>query len=194
VKKIKSVCVYCGSSIGADGRFRAAAAKFGQLLAKAGIDLVYGGGRVGLMGVIADAATNAGGRVVGVIPEHLNSVEIGHQGIDELRVVDSMHERKNLMFELADAFVVLPGGIGTMDETFEIITWRQLHLHDKPIVVADIGGYWQPFLRMIDHMIAARYAKPSIRDLFLTVSTIEEILPALMAAPEPRQAEHVERF
>lgn len=192
--RLRSICVYCGSRTGTDPRLRDAAATFGRLIAQAGLKLVYGGGRVGLMGVLADAALAAGGKVVGIIPEHLNSVEIGHQNVSELRVVTSMHERKHAMFELSDAFVVLPGGIGTLDETFEIITWRQLHLHDKPVVLVDSGGYWQPFLDMIDHIIASGFASPSIRKLFEVVARVEDAIPALMAAPAPREAEHAERF
>jgi uncharacterized protein (TIGR00730 family) len=171
-----------------------AAATFGRLIAQAGLKLVYGGGRVGLMGVLADATLAAGGKVVGIIPEHLNSIEIGHQNVSELRIVQSMHERKNLMFELSDAFAILPGGIGTLDETFEIITWRQLHLHDKPIVLVDCGGYWQPFLAMIDHFIGRGFAAPSIRKLFDVVGRVEDVIPALIAAPSPREPEHAERF
>ena len=172
----------------------AAAATLGGLIAQAGLGLVYGGGRVGLMGVMADAALAAGGKVVGVIPDHLNSVEIGHQNVSELRIVPSMHERKHLMFELSDAFAVLPGGIGTLDETFEIITWRQLHLHDKPVVLVDSAGYWRPFLDLIDHIIARGFARPSIRDLFDVVGRVEDAIPVLMAAPLPREPEHAERF
>jgi uncharacterized protein (TIGR00730 family) len=132
---ITSVCVYCGSRVGHE-RHKAAAARLGRQLAVAGIRLVYGGGRIGLMGVVADAALQAGGAVTGIIPAHLHDHEIGHHGT-ELHVVDNMHARKHLMFQLSDAFVTLPGGIGSLDETFEIVTWKQLHLHDKPILLVN---------------------------------------------------------
>ena len=184
--RLRSICVYCGSRTGTDPLLRDAAETFGRLIAQAGVKLVYGGGRVGLMGVMADAALAAGGKVVGIIPEHLNSIE--------LHVVQSMHERKNLMFELSDAFVILPGGIGTLDEAFEIITWRQLHLHDKPVILVDCAGYWQPFLDMIDHIITRGFAAPSIRKLFDVVNRVEDVIPALKAAPAPREPQHAERF
>src|SRR5579883_15172 len=142
--KVKRLCVYCGSSSQVDEIYRRAAARLGQVIAQAGIELVYGGGRVGLMGLMADAALAAGGRVIGVIPHLLHDREVGHAGVGELIVVGSMHERKQRMFDLADAFVMLPGGLGTLDETIEILTWKQLGLHDKPVIIADIAGYWAP--------------------------------------------------
>lgn len=192
--KFRSICVYCGSRKGDDPSLQAAAKLFGRLVAQAGLKLVYGGGRVGLMGVVADAALAAGGKVVGIIPEHLNSVEIGHQHVTELRVVPNMHERKHLMFEMSDAFVILPGGIGTLDEAFEIITWRQLHLHDKPVILVDCAGYWRPFLDLIDHIIAQGFASAAIRRLFQVVGRVEDVIPALQVAPAPREPEHAERF
>src|SRR5207249_47919 len=148
---VQRLCVYCGSSDRVDEVYRQAAVELGHALARHGVELVYGGGRVGLMGLCADAALAAGGRVTGIIPRHLHDFEIGHHGLTELHVVESMHERKRMMFELADAVAVLPGGLGTLDETFEVITWRQLRLHDKPIVVVDIAGYWQPFQDLVEH-------------------------------------------
>ncbi len=147
---VRSLCVYCGASDRVDAAYRQAAADLGTRLAEAGIELVYGGGRIGLMGRLADAARLGGGRVTGIIPAHLHDREIGHHGISELIVVGSMHERKHLMFERADAFAVLPGGIGTIEEAFEIITWKQLRLHDKPIVLVDIAGYWREFRALVD--------------------------------------------
>lgn len=192
--RLKSLCVYCGSSNRVAARHQDAAARLGRLLAESGVRLVYGGGRVGLMGVIADAAIAAGGEVIGIIPEHLNSVEVGHQQVSELIVVRSMHERKALMFEMADAFAVLPGGIGTLDETFEIVTWRQLRLHDKPVVLVDDGGYWQPFLGLIDHIIATGFARPGIRKLFTVVGSVDDVIPTVRAAPAPAEPEHAERL
>lgn len=191
---VSSLCVYCGSSSAVAPAHRTAAAKLGRILAESSIQLVYGGGRVGLMGIAADAALAAGGRVIGIIPEHLNKVEIGHQKVTELHVVPSMHVRKTMMFDLSDGFVVLPGGIGTLDETFEIITWRQLGLHDKPIILVDNAGYWQPFLTLMDHMITSGFARPSVRDLFTIVHRVEDVLPAVEAARTPRGAEHPERI
>lgn len=191
---LSALCVYCGSSDQVDPAHRQAAATLGRLLARSSTTLVYGGGRIGLMGICADAALAAGGHVIGIIPEHLNSVEVGHQGVSELHVVPSMHIRKQMMFELADAFAVLPGGIGTLDETFEIITWRYLGLHDKPIVLVDNKGYWRPFIAMIDHVIASGFAKPAIRALYQVVDRVEDVLPAIAAAPMPALADAAERL
>jgi uncharacterized protein (TIGR00730 family) len=194
MRNIESICVYCGSAVGKDSAHRAAAHRFGEILAENGIRLVYGGGRIGLMGVIADAAIAGGGSVTGVIPGHLESREKGHRGVTELRVVDSMHARKNAMFELADAFVILPGGLGTLDETFEILTWRQLGLHDKPIVLVDVSGYWQPFLRLFDHMVGGGFVAPEWRRLFELVDRVDAVIPALRRLPEPRLREAGELF
>lgn len=194
MSKVTSLCVYCGSRDRVDPAHRQAATALGRLCGEQGIRVVFGGGRIGLMGLCADAALAAGGEVVGIIPHHLNDVEVGHQGITELHLVDSMHARKQLMFEMSDAFAVLPGGIGTMDEAFEIITWRQLKLHDKPIVVLDNAGYWQPFLTLIDHIIASGFAPPGIRELFRVVQRVEDILPTLRAARTPIRADLPERL
>src|ERR1700687_244226 len=145
---VKRICVYCGSSGRVNEAYRAAATRLGMVLARAGIELIYGGGRVGLMGLVADAALAEGGRVTGIIPMHLHDREVGHTGLTELVVVDNMHNRKRRMFELADAFAVLPGGLGTLDETLEIITWKQLGLHDKPVVIVDVAGYWTPLIEL----------------------------------------------
>src|SRR5947209_7912016 len=151
MQKIARLCVYCGSSLGADPEFEKAARELGSALAQAGIELVYGGGRIGLMGAIADAVLAGGGRVTGIIPKSLRNVELAHAGLTELLTVGSMHERKRLMAERSDAFAILPGGIGTLDEAFEIVTWRQLHLHEKPIYLVDVSGYWQPLTALLDH-------------------------------------------
>jgi uncharacterized protein (TIGR00730 family) len=182
---VKRLCVYCGAAGKVDEAYRRAATDLGRLLAEAGIELVYGGGRIGLMGLIADAALEAGGRVIGVIPGHLHDYEIGHGGVSELVVVDSMHDRKRRMFELADAFAVLPGGLGTLEEAFEIITWKQLGLHDKPIVIVDVQGYWAPLARLVDHVVGEGFAHPSARDLFQVVPGIDELLPRLAQMPQP---------
>ena len=184
---IKRLCVYCASSRGHDETYRQAAVRLGTIIAEAGIELVYGGGRVGLMGLIADAALARDGRVTGVIPGHLNDREVAHPNA-RLVVVSSMHERKQRMFELADAFVTLPGGLGTLDETIEIVTWRQLGLHDKPVVIVDVGGYWAPLIALVEHTIAHGFAEPAARDFFRIVGDVDDILPALAALPEPRLA------
>ena len=185
---VKRLCVYCGSSSRVDAIYRDASRTLGSILAAAGIELIYGGGRVGLMGILADAVLAGGGRVTGIIPAHLHDAEVGHHGISELLVVGSMHERKRLMFERSDAFVALPGGLGTLDETFEILTWKQLRLHDKPIVIVDIGGYWQKLLALIDQIVDEGFAAPGILGHFQTVERVEDVLPAISAAPTPALA------
>jgi uncharacterized protein (TIGR00730 family) len=185
MKDVRSICVYCGSSSRVSDSFKAAAHELGTLLGQHDLQLVYGGGRVGLMGILADAALAAGARVVGIIPEHIQVLEVDHSGLTELHIVDSMHTRKRMMVDRADAFVVLPGGMGTLDETFEILTWKQLHLHDKPVIVADIDGYWKPLEAMIDHMIGQGFVQPAHRGLFTVVDRVADVLPALARQPEP---------
>jgi uncharacterized protein (TIGR00730 family) len=188
VATLRRVCVYCGSSARVDARYRDAAAALGRLAAEAGVEIVYGGGRVGLMGLLADAALAAGGRVTGVIPSHLYEREVGHAGLSELIVVASMHERKQRMFELADAFVTLPGGLGTLDETIEIMTWKQLGLHDKPLIIADIAGYWAPFSALLEHAITTGFTGAVARNFFRVVTRIEDVLPVIAALPPARHA------
>ncbi len=154
---MKSVCVYCGSNAGAKPAYAQAARALGARIAGEGLALVYGGGNVGLMGQVADAALDAGGEVIGVIPRHLVEWEVAHRGVSELVVVDSMHARKQRMFELADAFVALPGGFGTLDEMFEMLTWRQLGLGHKPCAFLDVAGFWQPLVAMLDTMVRERF-------------------------------------
>lgn len=177
---VKRLCVYCGSSGAVDARFRDAARELGTALAAAGIEVVYGGGQIGLMGLLADAALAAGGRVVGIIPNLLLGAESAHPGLTELVVADSMHDRKRLMAERADAFAVLPGGIGTLDETFEILTWRQLKLHDKPIFIVDVAGYWNPLRNLIEHLIAHGFAAPPVEHLFKVVPDVDSLIAALV--------------
>jgi len=193
MSKIKRLCVYCGSSAGSAPAYREAARELGRLLAAKGIELIYGGGRVGLMGFVADAALAGGGRVVGIIPDFLRSREVGHSSVSELIVVASMHERKQRMFERADAFAVLPGGIGTLEEALECVTWKQLGLHDKPIVVIATDGYWRPLFELFDHIVAAGFAGPETRALVAVVRTPQAALDALEAAPEPRLAPAIRR-
>jgi uncharacterized protein (TIGR00730 family) len=183
---IRSVCAYCASSSRGPESHKAAARLFGRLLAENGIRLVFGGGRVGLMGVLADAALAAGGEVVGVIPSFLRDLELAHDGCDEMIVTDSMHSRKQKMAELSDGFAILPGGLGTLDEAFEMITWRQIRLHDKPIVVVNVDGYWEPLRRLVDHITAQNYMWNGA-PLFRMVDRVEDVIPALREAPPERQ-------
>jgi len=182
---IGTVCVYCGSSGKGRESHRAAAVAFGRLLADAGIRLVYGGGQVGLMGLLANSAIDSGGTVIGIIPHFLDELEVGNTRCTELIRTPNMHERKSKMAELSDAFVILPGGLGTLDETFEILTWRQLDLHDKPIVVVDVEGYWAPLRAMVTHMADEKYIAPEHLDLLTFVDSVEEVIATLNQAPPP---------
>jgi uncharacterized protein (TIGR00730 family) len=178
------VCVFCGSARGARAEYVAAARRVGAALARSGLGLVYGGGRVGLMGVVADAALAEGGRVVGVIPEPLAREEIAHDGLTELHVVPGMHERKALMARRSAGFLMLPGGIGTFEEFFEILTWAALGLHRKPIGVLNVGGYFAPLLRLLDHAVAEGFVRPAHLALLL-VSADPEALVAGLRTHEP---------
>jgi uncharacterized protein (TIGR00730 family) len=187
--ELRSVAVFCGSRVGASPAYRTAAVALGEGLARAGLRLVYGGGRIGLMGALADAALAAGGEVVGVIPDFLQRWEVAHAGCSELIVTDSMHTRKRRMFELSDAFVSFPGGLGTFDETFEILTWRQLRLHDKPILIWDIEGSAAALLGLIESAITDGFAPPDAREFFETVAGVPALLERLAALhPEPSGA------
>ncbi len=185
--ELRSLCVLCGSREGTDPAYRKAAIHLGQLLAERGVRLVYGGGSIGLMGVIADAVIEAGGEVVGVIPDFLIRFEVGHRRLTDLVVTDSMHDRKRRMFEMADAFVVLPGGLGTLDETFEIVTWKQLRLHDSPIIILDVNGYWSPLLALLHATITGGFAHPDVAELITVVDTPEQVLLSLESAPMPKE-------
>jgi uncharacterized protein (TIGR00730 family) len=184
---IRRLCVYCGSSGAVDQRYREAASELGAQLAGAGIGLVYGGGRVGLMGLLADAVLAGGGEVIGIIPARLRDAELAHLGATELVVVGSMHDRKRLMAERADAFAILPGGVGTLDEMFEILSWKQLGLHDKPIFLVDIGNYWVPLRALLDHIVESGFARPGTRDLLRVVPSIAALFAALEAERAPQQ-------
>jgi hypothetical protein len=178
---IKRVLVFCGSSPGARPEYAAAADELGRLLAGRGQGLVYGGARVGLMGAVADGALAAGGEVIGVIPRRLVEHEIAHTGLTELHEVGTMHERKALMAELADAVIALPGGTGTLDELFELFTWSQLGLHHMPIGLLDVAGYWQPLLAMLDHMVAERLLRAEHRATLLVSTEASALLDQLAA-------------
>ncbi len=170
------ICVFCGSSAGHGDGYLRAATGLGRLLAKRGIGLVYGGGHVGTMGALADGALAAGGEVIGVIPEHLMRAEVGHHGLTELRVVADMHERKATMAELADAFVVLPGGAGTLEEFFEVWTWAQLGLHAKPIGLLDVDGYHRPLMALVEHMTGAGFLRAEHAAMLLREQDPEVLL------------------
>lgn len=176
--ELKSLCVFCGSSSGTEPSFRQAAGRLGALMAERGVALVYGGGHIGLMGALAEAVIEGGGRVIGVIPEHLMRMEVAYLEIHELIVVDSMHTRKRRMFDAADGFVVLPGGLGTMDEAFEILTWKQLRLHNKPIIVVNQNGYWDDWVRLVDKIVTQGFAHPEITRLFTVVDDIDRVIDA----------------
>jgi hypothetical protein len=176
IRSLKRICIFCGSSQGNKPAYVEAAKNAGGELARRGIGLVYGGGNVGLMGVVADAVLAAGGHVTGVIPQALMGRELGHRGLPDLRIVKTMHERKALMAELADGFVALPGGIGTFDEFFEILTWAQLGLHDKPCALLNVNGFFDPLLRLVDHAIDEGFIKPRQRDFTIVDSDFGTLL------------------
>lgn len=176
---IQSVCVYCGSSNRVDDKYKKMAATVAAALAAHKMRIVYGGGHVGLMGVLADAALAAGGEVVGIIPEHIRAHEVQHTGLTELVVVDSMHTRKSLMVERSDAFVILPGGFGTLEEAFEVLTWKQLALHNKPIVIYNAFGFWDLLTTLMEEVIAKGFAPETNRRIFKVVTTLDEMFDAL---------------
>lgn len=180
---IRSVAVFCGSRSGADPAHAAAAEALGRALAEAGLTLVYGGGGIGLMGKVAEAAIAAGGRVHGVIPEFLTRIERVYPEVAELEVTGSMHSRKTRMYELSDAFIVLSGGLGTMDELMEVLTWRQLGLHDKPIILLDIAGWARPLIALFEHLIEAGFVAADNRQLFAVAADVPAVMALLRASP-----------
>jgi len=184
MSEIKSLCVYCGSSINVDDDFKDAAKKMGEILAKSNIRLVYGGGKAGLMGIIADSVMKNGGEVLGIIPSHISDREIQHTSLTELIIVESMHVRKQMMVDNSDAFLVLPGGVGTLDETCEIITWRQLGIHDMPIIIGNLKDYWTPFLSMIDHIADEGFMRQDDKKTFQVVDSIDDVMDAIERAPK----------
>jgi uncharacterized protein (TIGR00730 family) len=187
------ICVYTGSRHGSRPEYEAAARVFGSLLAREGIGLVYGGGHLGLMGVVADAALAAGGEVVGVIPRKLVEWEVAHRGLTELHVVHSMHERKQMMADLSDAFVALPGGIGTMEELFEVWAWLHLGYHDKPCALLDVAGFYEPLIVFLDRMVAEGFLKAGTREMLLTDTDGEALLERLRAFRAPATLPILER-
>jgi len=186
MSKINAVCVYCGSSAGTEPAFGVAAGQFGKILAEGGVRLVYGGGSVGLMGILADAVVAHGGKATGIIPDFLTQRERPRRFGQELIVTRDMHERKRTMFERADAFVALPGGIGTLEELVEQLTWAQLGRHRKPILIANINGYWDPLLTLVAHMREREFVPESLAVNFLVAERVEDILPILRQAARSR--------
>jgi uncharacterized protein (TIGR00730 family) len=186
---IESVCVYCGSGKGVSPAYAVAARKLGKAIADNNIRLIYGGGSLGLMGEVARSCLGAGGKVTGIIPEFLGTREIMLKDVDELIVVENMHSRKQLMFDRSDAFVALPGGVGTLEELVEQLTWSQLGRHTKPIVVANIEGFWDPFLKLLEHMKGETFIRPGLDVHFTVVDKVEKILPAILAAVDARRAD-----
>lgn len=182
-----SLCVLCGSRDGGDPAFREATVRLGHLMARRGVRLVYGGGSIGLMGILADSVLAAGGEVIGIIPDFLIRREVGHRRLTDLIVTTSMHDRKRRMFEMADAFVVLPGGLGTLDETFEIVTWKQIKLHAAPIIILDVNGYWRPLKALIDATIDGGFAGADVRNLISVVTTPDDVFKVLAASPQSRE-------
>jgi len=186
MSKINAVCVYCGSSAGTEPAFGEAAGQFGKILAENGVRLVYGGGSVGLMGILANAVMAHGGKATGIIPDFLTQRERPRRFGQELIVTRDMHERKSTMFDRADAFVALPGGIGTLEELVEQLTWAQLGRHRKPILIANINGYWDPLLTLVAHMREREFVPESLAVNFLVAERVEDILPILRQAARSR--------
>lgn len=180
---IQNVCVYCGSSSNVDDKYKTAATQLGKDIATEGWGVVYGGGRVGLMGLVADSALESGAPVIGIIPEHIQEREVQHNDLTELHVVDTMHVRKQMMVDKSQAFVILAGGLGTLDELFELLTWKQLGLHDKPIVIVNIDGYWSQLLESIKHIAGEGFMREDDLNLFMTVDNVDQVVEALKNAP-----------
>jgi uncharacterized protein (TIGR00730 family) len=189
---MKRICVFCGSSAGEDPRYLDAADRFGQILAREGIELVYGGSRVGMMGRIAAANLQAGGRVIGIIPGAVMNRELAHQDLTELRVVKSLHERKSEMAELSDAFVALPGGLGTVEAFFELLTWAQLGLHRKPCAMLNVAGYFDPLVRFLDHMSREGFMAKPHRDMVLVEEDPDALLRRLREYQPPSTPQWIE--
>lgn len=191
VTKLKRICVFCGSSVGARPAYRQAAQRLGALLAERGVGVVFGGGCIGLMGALADAALGKGGEVIGVIPESLVRREIGHRGVSKLHVVETMHQRKALMADLSDAFIALPGGYGTLEEFCEAVTWSQLGIQQKPCGLLNIERYWDGLLAVLDHAVDEEFVRPENGQLVLVASTPEGMLERLLAWTPPA---HIEKW
>jgi uncharacterized protein (TIGR00730 family) len=187
VPELSSICVFCGSNAGAQPAYVDTAEAVGRGLARRGVRVVYGGARVGMMGALADAARSAGGDVVGVMPQAIFDREVGHTGLDDLRVVGSMHERKALMAELSDAFIALPGGVGTLEELFEVYTWAQLGIHEKPLGLLDVAGYYRPLVAFLDHAVHEQFVRPSTRSMLAVGEDLDDLLAAFEAWRPPTE-------
>ncbi|MCA9638069.1 MAG: TIGR00730 family Rossman fold protein [Myxococcales bacterium] len=185
MRSFRRICIYCGSASGDDPIFGETARAVGAALAGQGIGVVYGGGRIGLMGLVADAALDAGGEVYGVIPHKLQELEVAHGRLTELFVVDSMHARKMVMAQLADAFIALPGGFGTLDELFEVTTWTQLGYHQKPVGILNVAGYFDHLLRFVDHAASRGFIRGPHRGILHAADSIDELLAAMASATIP---------
>ena len=185
MENVKSIAVYCGSKLGVKSTYAAAARELGAQMAARGISLVFGGGRIGIMGEVADQILAEGGRVTGVIPHFLDDLEVAHKGVTELILVESMHERKNIMFTRSDAFVILPGGFGTLDECMEIITWKQLQIHSSPIIILDVDGYWQSLKTLFEDIVEGGFAHPKALELFSIVDSVDGIFEAITTTEKP---------
>jgi uncharacterized protein (TIGR00730 family) len=190
---MRAVCVFCGSSLGVDAAYREAASTFGREVARRGLRLIYGGGNIGLMGVVADAALAAGGEVIGVIPQALLDRELAHGGLSELVVVGTMHDRKARMADLADAFVALPGGYGTFEEFCEVLTWTQLGVHAKPCGLLNVNGFYDALLALFDRAVADHFVRPEHRALVLTDTTAPGILNALAGWKQVKTEKWIDR-
>lgn len=190
-KRLKRICVFCGSSLGARPSYRQAAERLGELLAERGIGVVFGGGCIGLMGALADAALHKGGEVIGVIPESLVHREIAHQGVTKLHVVETMHQRKALMADLSDAFIALPGGYGTLEELLEAITWSQLGIQQKPCGLLNIEKYWDGLLAVLDHAVDEQFVRPENAQLVLVAQNPESMIERLKEWTPP---DHIEKW
>lgn len=186
MSKIKSVCVYCGSSARVDQVYKDAAVELGKSIAASGWGVVYGGGRVGLMGLVADSALNEGAPVIGIIPKHIQAREIEHTDLTELHIVESMHVRKQMMVDKSDAFVILAGGLGTLDEFFELLTWKQLGLHDKPVVMVNVNGYWTKMIEAIKYIANQKFMREEDFGMFQVVDSVADVAAALTNAPNER--------
>lgn len=183
-EKIKSVCVYCGSRPGNSPAYALAAERLGYMIGETGLSLVYGAGSIGLMGIVARSAISAGAPVIGIIPEHLDAVEITQADLTEIHITHTMHDRKKMMFDRSDAFIVLPGGLGTLDETFEIMTWAQLSLHKKPVILVNEQGYWDPFVSLVDHVVNEGFASAEHARLLSVVDTVDGAVGLLAGTPK----------
>ena len=183
---MKRICVYCGSSPGRDPAYRAAATRLGEVFAERGIGLVYGGASVGVMGAVADAVLSGGGEAIGIIPHALAVKEVAHEALTEQHVVGSMHERKALMAEMSDGFVALPGGWGTIEEIFEVLTWAQLGFHEKPCGLLNVGGYYDDLFRFLEHAITEQFVKPDYRELLILEESAEQLLARFDGYQAPR--------